>query len=474
MSIAVHLYSFTKRENSTKIPSSGASTYNCVLMDATSLMNPVFKLDIGSNPIGKNYAYVPDFNRYYFITDITSSQNFWYISCACDVLASFKSEIASQSHYILRSASDYDEYISDNFYPAKVKETGVHQIATNPIRWTLGHSYVIGVVGYAPSASKQIGSVTYYHIDGTALLAFITYLMSNITTWANISTAEYDAGVQKALINPMQYIVSAIALPVSAPTGDTSNIRFGYYNWNVSAGNVKALEINGAYQTESTDLAVTKHPQANTRGKYMNGAPFMSYILHFGPFGDIPLDPADLIDETYITCNLMYDLIKGTCRMVVYNKNATGNILYTGSAQVGVNINISQVVKDPLSYTSNAVNTSLNLLQNVMNTNPFGAASAAYSGIENGIRLKYPTVTGLSDGGSFLPFFDSYCLYLSAKYFNVVDENLAEIGRPLCQVKQISTLSGYILCQNADAQITGTAEESKKINDYMNSGFFYE
>ena len=69
MSIAVHLYSFTKRENSTKRPSSGGTTYNCVLIDETSLMNPVFKLDIGSNPIGKNYAYVPDFDRYYFITD---------------------------------------------------------------------------------------------------------------------------------------------------------------------------------------------------------------------------------------------------------------------------------------------------------------------------------------------------------------------------------------------------------------------
>ena len=56
----------------------------------------------------------------------------------------------------------------------------------------------------------------------------------------------------------------------------------------------------------------------------------------------------------------------------------------------------------------------------------------------------------------------------------VVDENLAEIGRPLCQTKVINTLSGYILCQLADCQISGTQEEAQKINNYMNTGFFYE
>ena len=71
-------------------------------------------------------------------------------------------------------------------------------------------------------------------------------------------------------------------------------------------------------------------------------------------------------------------------------------------------------------------------------------------------------------------FDNNYGCYLSYKYFTVVDENLAEIGRPLCQTKQISTLSGYILCQNADAQITGTQDEADKINGYLNSGFFYE
>ena len=77
MAINVVLYSFVKRENSTKQPSSGGTTYSCTMIDDTSLMNPVFKLSIGSNPIGKNYAYVADFGRYYFIREINTYQNFW-------------------------------------------------------------------------------------------------------------------------------------------------------------------------------------------------------------------------------------------------------------------------------------------------------------------------------------------------------------------------------------------------------------
>ena len=60
------------------------------------------------------------------------------------------------------------------------------------------------------------------------------------------------------------------------------------------------------------------------------------------------------------------------------------------------------------------------------------------------------------------------------KYYLLVDENLAEVGRPLCQPKQINTLSGYIQCENADCTISGTHDEAAKVNEYLNSGFFYE
>ena len=475
MAITVSLYSFTKRENSTKRPSSGASNYNCVLIDDTSLLNPTFKLDIGSNPIGKNFAYVADFDRYYFITDISSYHDFWFISCTCDVLATYRNQIAAETHYVVRTSGGYDGYIVDNFYPTKADARQIKQVASNPFSWNQGHSYVVGIIGYAPNASKQTGSVTYYHMNEGCLRAFINYLMSNITSWSGIDITDYDAGIQKALINPMQYIVSCIAVPVSPPSTLMASIRFGYYEWTCSAGYCVALGVADAYVHETAEIVVTKHPQANERGQYLNGAPYMQHILHFSPFSDIPLDPALLFGVDSIVCDLLYDLIKGLVRMIVKPKGDLSNrVLYNGSTQIGVNINISQIVKDVTGYTNAVANTVIDTVKGYFSLDPFAAAKGAFNGIESSTKLKYPTVSGLGDGGSFLPMFDSDGFYLLSTYYLLVDENLLEVGRPFCKPKKISELSGYIQCSMADCTISGTFEEAQKVNDYLNNGFFYE
>lgn len=494
MSITVNLLSLTKRENSTKRPTAAqiaaGASFSCTLLDDTSLMNPVFKLSIGSNPIGYNYCYVSDFNRYYFITDISSNQNFWYISCKCDVLASFKTEIGAQSHYVLRSASAYDEYISDGFYGCKVNEIATILPSSGPLWWNTNHSYVVGIVGYAPNTSQQVGSVTYYQMDDIGLYNFVYYLMHDVGSYCHITTAPYtDVGVQEALINPIQYIVSCVALPVGFPASYTapSDINFGYYNWQIQgSGKYRVLQL-GETVTETGTITIPKHPQRETRGKYLNGAPFSSYTFHLGPFGDIPLDPADYIDADNLRYSILYDMCQGMGRLAV-GPAITGNtnivnMSYCGCAKVGADVQLAQAINNPLTAEL-SWETGLN---NVLATGIGSGLSPATVGnmlkaqnvlqetYVDAVRNKFPTCCGKGSPGSFLSFKDAdFGCYLVAKFMTVVDENLAEIGRPLCQTKQINTLSGYILCQMADAQITGTADEAELINNYLNSGFYYE
>ena len=61
-----------------------------------------------------------------------------------------------------------------------------------------------------------------------------------------------------------------------------------------------------------------------------------------------------------------------------------------------------------------------------------------------------------------------------SEFLEVVDDDLAQRGRPLCQKVQISSLSGYILVSDPDIAISGTAEENDEIKSYMASGFYYE
>lgn len=486
MSFSLNLLTFNKRVNSTSQPSSaqlaaGYST-NVVLLDGTSVTNPVFKLQV-SDPIGYNYAYCSTFNRYYFINDWYSDKDFWYAHCTCDVLASWKSEIVAGSHYVLRAASSYDEYITDTAYISKMGETGGSQtgsvdgsqMETDPFAWGNGHhSYVLGIISKIGSAADQIGSIVYYWLDATELQAFCNYLMNDVTAWSGINTSEYSAAVQAALLNPAQYIVSAICLPFAKPsTAGITTINFGYYNYNIG-GNIQIVNHSNMVKVQTIAFTLPKHPQASTRGKFMNGAPFTRYTLHLGPFGDIPIDPMSLLDDTGLQVNVRTDLTTGISRIWVAGSSNSSNKIYTGSAQVGVPINISQVLRDPLAQNTNMVNGIIDTASAAAKLDFGGAIKAEINGLADATRLQYPSVIGGGAAGSMITFHDDSGCYLGYKFLTIVNENITEIGRPLCQTKTLSTLSGYILCLNADAIISGTQEEADKVNSYLNGGCFIE
>lgn len=494
MAITVTLYSFNKRENSTKRPSTGGTNYSCVLIDETSLMAPTFKLEIGSNPIAKNYCYVADFDRYYFIEDVTSNQGFWYITCKEDVMASYRGTIGASSHYVLRAASAYDEYITDAMYPAKCKMAGNHTESGSVMAWGTQHCYIVGITGYSQDIlTAQTGSVTYYQMNDAALYNFIYYLMHDISQWCDIQAQGYDdPGVQEALINPIQYVVSCIGLPIAMNSDWTTanHIDFGYYTWNMSgpaSGAQTYVVPRAATVTESADITIHKHPQASTRGIYLNGSPYSDYMFHCGPWGDIPIDPAALIDAEKLHYQILYDVCQGGGRLQVspYASSVTWpNILYSGYAQVGVPIQLSQAIINPYlssrqySEDYNAtLGAALGTASGVMSMNASGFAdyqSSREKIIYDATVSKYPSVQSAGSNGSMLSFVDTYKCFLNHHWYTVVDENITELGRPLYQVKRIDTLSGYVLCQGADIQISGTREEALAINNYMNSGFFYE
>lgn len=73
------------------------------LRDATNIINPVILIEL--NEIGNyNYCYIPDFNRYYFITDITVIRTgLFALSVTVDVLESFKTDIKNLSVILLNT-----------------------------------------------------------------------------------------------------------------------------------------------------------------------------------------------------------------------------------------------------------------------------------------------------------------------------------------------------------------------------------
>lgn len=72
---------------SNQVTLSGTLKSDCSVISPSFVINAV-------NPSAYNYCYIAAFNRYYFISDITSVRNgLWRIDCSVDVLMSYKDEI---------------------------------------------------------------------------------------------------------------------------------------------------------------------------------------------------------------------------------------------------------------------------------------------------------------------------------------------------------------------------------------------
>ena len=85
------------------------------LYDSTSVTAPVLKVSGGPSKIATyNYVYIPDFNRYYYITDFTVENGYILVSCKVDVLMSYATQIKACPCIAGRQEKKYNFYLNDN------------------------------------------------------------------------------------------------------------------------------------------------------------------------------------------------------------------------------------------------------------------------------------------------------------------------------------------------------------------------
>lgn len=94
--------------------------FNIRLKGDTSIIEPmiILKSDL---PILSNYAFIPNFNRYYFIENVVvSPNNIYQITLKVDVLESFKNDILLSSAYIGQQTNVNNYYNSS--YESEVRK----------------------------------------------------------------------------------------------------------------------------------------------------------------------------------------------------------------------------------------------------------------------------------------------------------------------------------------------------------------
>lgn len=94
------------------------TTITGTLREESSIIDPVITISDIDNIVGSmNYAYIPEFNRYYFITNIESVRtNLWRVSFHVDVLYTYRAQIKSNSAIIERNENQYDLKLNDGLF----------------------------------------------------------------------------------------------------------------------------------------------------------------------------------------------------------------------------------------------------------------------------------------------------------------------------------------------------------------------
>lgn len=93
------------------------------LRNQTSVLNPSIRIESADNISTYNYVYIPEFGRYYYITDITSVRtNCWIISLRCDVLMTYSPQIRALRPIIEREEVGQSSGLIDNDLPININK----------------------------------------------------------------------------------------------------------------------------------------------------------------------------------------------------------------------------------------------------------------------------------------------------------------------------------------------------------------
>lgn len=464
----IELFSFNKKKNSTKTVTGSGTEVNVKLKESTSITSPSFIFE-GDLP---SFNYVKAFNRYYFVTEISSITNKLYqIDCDSDVLATFKTAIGQTLAYVRYATTGYDDRIAD---------TRLSTIDTATIR----SNTVIAVPDFVQDADN-VGTVCLQIVnDDTSIatgngLGFYFMGIQGIGAATNIMMSNdslLDA-LNKYLNDAYSAIVSVKWIPFNVDIGTSPDyVRVGnmimecddpeHPGTKLRLGGFKPTSIYHCRKSLSWSI-----PIPWVYDDWRNMSPYTSLSLYLPYIGMVDIPVNDYIGKNVIQMSTYVDMVTGD---ITYKRIDGTAVLDTYSTNCAVDLTIGQ----SQSNVGGVLGGLKSVIGNAMSMNVGGAVSGLADLTLAGNQRTLSTAGGGVGGvTTAVPMNNNgnACLTLYTHNTNVEPSSIAAtMGRPVEAQKTISTLSGYIQCENASISIAGLDSDRNTINSYLNSGFFYE
>ena len=455
---------FSKRENSTKKPTSTGTKVEILLKEDTSIDNP--SIILTGNAFNIDYCYIPDFGKYYFVgSPVILANNMTQYDLIEDCLGTHKTEIGNTIAQIAFSSSNYDIWKVDTRIAAKTTKTITHDSGT-PGAFDSTGCYIVSIV----NVDSRSSAVCYYAMDQSNLRDLIDKICTDQNLQDSIKT--YCTDAFDALLSCIWIPFSLAEIPGSNETVLIgSDILTGITGTRISNPPVKATSVTVNIPWTYND--------------FRRNAPYSSLCAWIPGYGYIDLNANDLVSDTSLKFDFKVDCMTGDCSCRIIDAVDNSIIYQTVSYNIGISIPLSRYTMD----VGGIINATTGLIGSATDTviaggllNPAGFVSGIISTIGSGVSLavaankrEISTKGGMGGRATISQGIDVEVLCFSVDTEDPDDASyIAAWGRPVGITHAINNHSGYVKCDGASVPLAGDQFERETVNAFVNAGFFYE
>ena len=290
-------------------------------------------------------------------------------------------------------------------------------------------------------------------------------------------------------VRPSDFLVSFTYIPLSM-TGIAQNlplapalIHIGSAGagWDMSIPDCvpsTSQTLTGLYTYSPTPkyVSLPTHPDAITRGEYLNYPPYTYLTAYLGPFGTVNLTQMDTSYGGYgsIYYNFTIDLCTGQAIFRFYDHTPPTDLTEATVSRIGrlgVPIQLATSTYGNISSTVSALGSAIGMIGGIASGNYALAGASAAGFVGSAASSMTPKVDSVGSNGSFAELYRPYIL---GQFFRPTDDDNADRGRPLCTTGTISSYPGYIMTADCDIALMASDTEIISVRNQMNAGFFYE
>lgn len=435
----VTLYNFDKHPNSTTLPTGGVEL-ECVVTDPCVIDSPVLKcntLDI------YNYAYIPDFGRYYFITDISRGHSYSYFNLEVDYLATNRTAIKNSTCYIIRcsQSNKQNNTILDTLYPATSKPFIVSAKMNSD-----KYSGNTEKPRYLVTVSGKHGFDTYV-FNSVGFKAFCSAL------WLDWATIDGMNDMILALNDPNSYIKNVMITNMNIGNFNAetvTSIPVGNVSVTATAGHLVNHKVTASYTLNFSSFEAGV-PEISTRPSVKLGATY-EIILPGGVSASIP--------SCYnsVTIEMEGDALTGSA---VYSIVTSNGVISRVNSVFAVPYGLTTANTNITGIASSAIST----IGSVMTNNYMGIIS----GIGNGLASLVPKHSDIGGIGSLIN--NDGSILVIGTYPQYPAEDNTNNGRPCCRYEKLSNYSGYVKCENPQV-VAINKKHSIAVNQMLSEGVY--